>query len=46
MVAVARSRDLVLFCDEIYDKILYDDAVHVPAARLAPDDPPAVRHDP
>ena len=37
IVAVARSRDLVLFCDEIYDKILYDDAVHVPTARLAPD---------
>jgi len=37
IVAVARSRDLVLFADEIYDKILYDDAVHVPTARLAPD---------
>ena len=37
IVTVARSRDLVLFADEIYDKILYDDAVHVPIARLAPD---------
>jgi alanine-synthesizing transaminase len=37
IVTVARSRDLVLFADEIYDKILYDDAVHVPVGRLAQD---------
>jgi len=28
---------LVLFADEIYDKILYDDAVHVPLASLSED---------
>jgi alanine-synthesizing transaminase len=37
IVTVARSRDLVLFADEIYDQILYDDAVHVPVGRLAQD---------
>ena len=37
LIAVARSRDLILLADEIYDKVLYDDAVHVPVARLAPD---------
>ncbi len=34
---VARQHSLLLFCDEIYDKILYDDAVHVSVAALAPD---------
>ncbi len=34
---VARSRDLVLFADEIYDKILYDDAQYIPLATLAED---------
>lgn len=34
---MARQHDLVLFSDEIYDKILYDDAVHTPLALLAPD---------
>ncbi|WP_143479244.1 aminotransferase class I/II-fold pyridoxal phosphate-dependent enzyme, partial [Pseudomonas aeruginosa] len=29
--------NLVLFSDEIYDKILYDGAVHVSTASLAPD---------
>lgn len=37
LVEVARTRDLVLFSDEIYDKILYDDARHVPLATLAED---------
>ncbi len=37
LVALARERDLILFADEIYDKILYDDAEHVPLASLAPD---------
>jgi alanine-synthesizing transaminase len=27
----------VVLADEIYDKILYDDAVHVPFAKIAPD---------
>lgn len=34
---VARQHSLLLFCDEIYDKILYDGAVHVSVAALAPD---------
>ncbi|MFJ8042843.1 pyridoxal phosphate-dependent aminotransferase [Kitasatospora sp. NPDC096147] len=34
---IARRHKLVLYADEIYDKILYDDAVHVPLATLAPD---------
>jgi alanine-synthesizing transaminase len=34
---VAREHRLVVMADEIYDKILYDDAVHVPFARIAPD---------
>jgi len=34
---LARKHDLVLMADEIYDKILYDDAVHVPLATVATD---------
>ncbi|MDO9377656.1 MAG: pyridoxal phosphate-dependent aminotransferase [Nocardioidaceae bacterium] len=34
---VARRHDLVLMSDEIYDRVLYDDAVHVPTATRAPD---------
>ena len=37
MVELACQHKLVLFSDEIYDKILYDDAVHVCTASLAPD---------
>ncbi|MDX6221003.1 MAG: alanine-synthesizing transaminase [Frankiales bacterium] len=37
IVEVARRRNLLLLSDEIYDKILYDDAVHVSTASLAPD---------
>lgn len=37
LVELARERDLVLFADEIYDKILYEDAQHTPLASLAPD---------
>jgi alanine-synthesizing transaminase len=37
MVDLARKHQLLLLADEIYDKILYDDAVHVPFARVAPD---------
>jgi alanine-synthesizing transaminase len=36
-VEVARHNDLIVFADEIYDKILYDDAEHVPMASLADD---------
>ncbi len=34
---IARRHKLVVMADEIYDKILYDDAVHVPFASVAPD---------
>ncbi len=34
---LARRHGLVLFSDEIYDKILYDDATHICTAALAPD---------
>ena len=34
---LAREHSLVVMSDEIYDKILYDDAVHVPFAKIAPD---------
>ena len=34
---LAREHGLVVLADEIYDKILYDDAVHLPFARIAPD---------
>ncbi|MFE5334111.1 pyridoxal phosphate-dependent aminotransferase [Embleya sp. NPDC056575] len=37
IVDLARRHGLLLLADEIYDKILYDDAVHVPIASLAPD---------
>jgi len=37
LMEIARENDLIVFADEIYDKILYDGAVHVPAASLAPD---------
>ncbi|WP_226347177.1 pyridoxal phosphate-dependent aminotransferase [Agilicoccus flavus] len=37
IVELARQHDLLLLSDEIYDKILYDDAKHVPLASLAPD---------
>ncbi|WP_332643614.1 pyridoxal phosphate-dependent aminotransferase [Aeromicrobium sp.] len=34
---LARKHNLVLMSDEIYDKILYDDAAHIPMASIAPD---------
>jgi alanine-synthesizing transaminase len=34
---VAREHNLIVCSDEIYDKILYDDAVHTTTAALAPD---------
>ncbi|GII22504.1 pyridoxal phosphate-dependent aminotransferase [Planosporangium mesophilum] len=37
LVEIARRHNLVIFSDEIYDKILYDDAVHTSTAKLAPD---------
>jgi len=35
--AIARKHDLIIFADEIYDKILYDDMIHYSIATLAPD---------
>lgn len=37
IIEVARQHNLVIFSDEIYDKILYDDAKHTIAASLAND---------
>ena len=37
MVELARKHQLLLLADEIYDKILYDDAEHISVATLAPD---------
>ena len=37
LVEFARRHDLVIFSDEIYDKILYDDAKHTVIASIAPD---------
>ncbi len=34
---LARQHNLVVFADEIYDKILYDDAKHIPFASLQDD---------
>ncbi|OZB83170.1 pyridoxal phosphate-dependent aminotransferase [Microbacterium sp. 13-71-7] len=37
IVQVARENDLLLLSDEIYDRILFDEAQHIPTATLAPD---------
>ncbi|GAA3229881.1 pyridoxal phosphate-dependent aminotransferase [Actinocorallia longicatena] len=37
IAAVARRHNLIIFSDEIYDRILFDDAVHHSIAALAPD---------
>ncbi|MDM1707208.1 pyridoxal phosphate-dependent aminotransferase [Thiopseudomonas alkaliphila] len=37
IVELARQHNLVIFSDEIYDKILYDEAQHISTASLAPD---------
>ena len=34
LVALAEKHNLVVFADEIYDRIIYDDAVHIPLASL------------
>jgi alanine-synthesizing transaminase len=39
MLDLARRHGLLVFTDEIYDRIVYDDAVHHTAAALAPDVP-------
>jgi alanine-synthesizing transaminase len=37
IVEIARQHNLIVFSDEIYEKILYDEAKHVPIASLAQD---------
>jgi alanine-synthesizing transaminase len=37
IVDLAREHNLIIFADEIYDKILYDEAEHIPLASLADD---------
>lgn len=37
IVELARRHNLIIYSDEIYDKIVYDDAVHIPMATLADD---------
>ena len=37
IVAIAREHELVLFADEVYDKVLYDGATHTSIASLADD---------
>ncbi|GAC67008.1 pyridoxal phosphate-dependent aminotransferase [Gordonia soli] len=37
ILEIARRHELVVFSDEIYDKILYDGATHTSTAALAPD---------
>lgn len=37
MLAVARERDLIVFSDEIYDRLVMDGLEHVSTASLAPD---------
>jgi len=37
IIALARQHNLVIFADEIYSKIIYDDAEFIPMGRLAKD---------
>ena len=37
ILELARKNGLIVFADEIYDKIIYDDIVHTPMASLADD---------
>jgi len=37
LVAIARENDLVIFADEVYDKVLYDGAKHTAIASLSDD---------
>jgi alanine-synthesizing transaminase len=34
LVAIAERHNLIVFADEIYDRIVYDDAAHIPMASL------------
>lgn len=37
IVQVAKEHNLIIMADEIYDRVLYDDAVHVPLSTLTKD---------
>ena len=37
IVAIARDHGLVIFADEVYDKVLYDDVQHTPIGSLSED---------
>jgi len=37
IIELARQHELIIFSDEIYDKIIYDDAEHISTASLADD---------
>ena len=37
IAAIARENSLIVFADEIYSRITYDDAVHIPMASIAHD---------
>ena len=37
IVEIAREHGLVIFADEVYDKVIYDGAVHTPLASLSTD---------
>ena len=37
IIAIAREHSLVLLCDEVYDKVLYEDAKHTAIASLSTD---------
>ncbi|RKZ56899.1 MAG: aminotransferase [Gammaproteobacteria bacterium] len=37
IIELARQNDLIIFSDEIYDKIIYDEAKHISTASLADD---------
>lgn len=37
IISLAREHNLIIYSDEIYDKILYDDVIHIPIASLCDD---------
>ncbi|HEL2739160.1 TPA: pyridoxal phosphate-dependent aminotransferase [Streptococcus suis] len=37
IIDIARRHELIIFSDEIYDRMVFDGAVHIPIATLAPD---------
>lgn len=37
IIAIARRHHLIIFSDEIYDRMVFDGAKHIPIASLAPD---------